>query len=219
MAVQRAELIEARNALATFPWSNLFLEPYSAVQYFTFVTSTVDHDRATGAFYGGAGGAWYPCCIRNMMRMTAYSLRHGRLQGAPGLTVGQGEKALPSHPKHHIVIHMANCSVELNSVFHALADPTRRAVIERLGHGPATVSELAEPFGMALPSFMKHVGVLERTGLIRSSKFGRIRTCALQRQNLAAAERWFDEQRALWAGRYENLDKLLDKLKGVDNET
>jgi DNA-binding transcriptional ArsR family regulator len=114
---------------------------------------------------------------------------------------------------------MANYSVELDSVFHALADPTRRAVIERLGNGPATVSELAEPFGMALPSFMKHVSVLERTGLIRSSKLGRIRTCVLQRQNLAAAERWFDEQRALWAGRYENLDKLLDKLKGADNET
>lgn len=114
---------------------------------------------------------------------------------------------------------MANYLVELDSVFHALADPTRRAVIERLGNGPATVSELAEPFGMALPSFMKHVSVLERTGLIRSSKLGRIRTCVLQRQNLAAAERWFDEQRALWAGRYENLDKLLDKLKGADNET
>jgi len=114
---------------------------------------------------------------------------------------------------------MANYGAELNSVFHALADPTRRAVIERLGGGPATVSELAEPFGMALPSFMKHMNVLERTGLIRSSKLGRIRTCALERHNLAAAERWFGEQRALWAGRYENLDNLLEKLKGTGNET
>ena len=114
---------------------------------------------------------------------------------------------------------MANNQVGLDSVFHALADPTRRAVIERLAVGPATVSELAEPFDMALPSFMKHVGVLEHTGLIRSSKAGRIRTCVLNRQKLAAAERWFDEQRALWAGSYENLDRLLEKLRGETDET
>jgi len=80
------------------------------------------------------------------------------------------------------------------------------------------VSELAEPFDMALPSFMKHVRVLEDTGLILSSKSGRIRTCTLDRQNLAAAERWFAEQRALWASRYDNLDNLLEKLQGQDNE-
>lgn len=102
-------------------------------------------------------------------------------------------------------------------MFHALADPTRRAVVQRLGGGPATVGDLARPFDMALPSFMKHVGVLERAGLIRSRKTGRVRTCALQRKNLAAAERWFSEQRALWAGRYENLDNLLEKLKGDED--
>jgi DNA-binding transcriptional ArsR family regulator len=107
---------------------------------------------------------------------------------------------------------MANYHTGLDSVFYALADPTRRAVIQRLGGGPATVSQLAEPFDMALPSFMKHVGVLERTGLIRSSKIGRIRTCVLQHKKLAVAERWFGEQQALWADRYENLDKLLEKL-------
>lgn len=114
---------------------------------------------------------------------------------------------------------MANNQVALDSIFYALADPTRRAVIQRLGRGSATVSELAEPFDMALPSFMKHVGVLERTGLIRSNKIGRIRTCALERKNLAAAERWFGEQRALWAGRYQNLDNLLAKLSGENDET
>lgn len=112
---------------------------------------------------------------------------------------------------------MANYQVALDSVFHALADPTRRAVIQRLGKGPATVSELAEPFGMALPSFMKHVGVLEESGLIRSQKVGRIRTCMLERRKLAAAERWFGDQRALWEDRYENLDNLLNKLNG-ENE-
>lgn len=113
---------------------------------------------------------------------------------------------------------MANYSTSLDAVFYALADPTRRAVIHRLGRGSATVTELAEPFDMALPSFMKHVGVLERTGLIRSSKVGRVRTCILERRNLAAAERWFDDQRALWASRYENLDNLLEKLKGNSDD-
>jgi DNA-binding transcriptional ArsR family regulator len=116
------------------------------------------------------------------------------------------------------VSHMANNQVALDSVFHALADPTRRAVIQRLGKGSASVSELAEPFGMALPSFMKHVGVLERTGLIRSRKIGRIRTCTLERKRLMAAERWFEEQRALWISRYDKLDQLLEKLSGENNE-
>ena len=114
---------------------------------------------------------------------------------------------------------MANNSVVLDSVFHALADPTRRAVIHRLGKGPATVSELAEPFDMALPSFLKHVGVLEQTGLVRSSKTGRVRTCTLNRKNLTAAERWLDQQRAIWASRYQNLDNLLEKLTGENDET
>lgn len=104
----------------------------------------------------------------------------------------------------------------LDSIFYALADPTRRAVIQRLGRGPATVGELAEPFEMALPSFMKHVGILEKTGLIRSKKCGRIRTCTLEHKKLAAAERWFASQRAIWASRYQNLDSLLVTLIGED---
>ena len=81
------------------------------------------------------------------------------------------------------------------------------------------MSELAEPFDMALPSFMKHVGVLEGTGLIRSRKSGRIRTCMLERKNLAAAERWIDEQRAHWTSRYRNLDNLLEILSGENHES
>jgi DNA-binding transcriptional ArsR family regulator len=80
------------------------------------------------------------------------------------------------------------------------------------------VGELAEPFDMALPSFMKHVGVLEGTGLIRSKKSGRIRTCTLEHQNLAAAEHWFREQRVIWKSRYQNLDSLLEKLNREDHE-
>jgi DNA-binding transcriptional ArsR family regulator len=113
---------------------------------------------------------------------------------------------------------MDNNRIALDAIFHALADPTRRAVVQRLGSGPATVSELAEPFNMALPSFMKHVRVLEETGLVHSRKSGRIRTCELDRENLAAAERWFAEQREIWASRYRNLDNLLEDLKGKDHE-
>jgi DNA-binding transcriptional ArsR family regulator len=114
---------------------------------------------------------------------------------------------------------MANNQVALDSVFHALSDVTRRAVIQRLGKGPSTVSELAAPFAMGLPSFMKHVGVLEEAGLIRTSKSGRIRTCVLERRNLASAERWLGQQRAIWKGRYENLDSLLEQLNGEPHET
>ncbi|HTJ94145.1 MAG TPA: metalloregulator ArsR/SmtB family transcription factor [Pararobbsia sp.] len=113
---------------------------------------------------------------------------------------------------------MDNYGMALDAVFHALADPTRRAVIHRLGSGPATVSELAEPFDMALPSFMKHMRVLEDTGLVRSRKIGRTRTCSLERKKLAAAERWFADQRAMWASRYSNLDNLLEELKGDNLE-
>jgi DNA-binding transcriptional ArsR family regulator len=109
---------------------------------------------------------------------------------------------------------MANQSVALDDVFHALADPTRRAVIQRLNQGAASVSELAKPFDMALPSFVKHISVLEQSRLIKSFKRGRVRTCSLERENLVAAERWFDELRAQWVSRYDNLDNLLAKLNG-----
>ena len=116
------------------------------------------------------------------------------------------------------VSQMDNYCASLDSIFHALADPTRRAIVQRLGRGPATVTELAEPFAMALPSLMKHVGVLEDAGLVRSKKTGRVRTCVLQRKKLAAVEIWLDEQRAVWRARYGNLDELLAKLNGEDDE-
>ena len=95
-----------------------------------------------------------------------------------------------------ILSHMANQSGRLSEVFYALADPTRRAIVSALGRGPETVSTLAVPFAMALPSFMKHLGVLERSGVIRSNKVGRVRTCALVPRTLSQAERWMAEQRA-----------------------
>jgi len=107
---------------------------------------------------------------------------------------------------------MGNNQTTLDTVFHALADPTRRAVIQQLGRGSATVSELAAPFDMALPSFMKHIGVLEASGLIGSEKVGRVRTCTIKPKKLAAADTWLDEQRALWEGRADRLAEYVETL-------
>src|ERR1700749_2799865 len=98
---------------------------------------------------------------------------------------------------------MPNQSVELNRVFQALADPTRRAVLERLNRGPAAMSDLAAPFDMALPSFSQHLDVLEDCGLVRSSKEGRVRTYELQARRLEAAESWLQKQRLLWERRLD----------------
>jgi len=101
-------------------------------------------------------------------------------------------------------------STPLNDVFHALADPTRRSVIQRLSDGPASVSELAEPFDMALPSFVQHLKVLEQCGLIRSEKVGRVRTCQMVTETLSSAEQWITDRRKLWEGRLDALAKHLE---------
>jgi len=103
--------------------------------------------------------------------------------------------------------------LELTHVFRALTDPTRRAVLERLARGPAAVSELAQPFKMALPSFVQHLGVLEDCGLVLSSKKGRVRTYALAPQPLKAAENWLSAQRLEWERRLDALDDFLETLK------
>ena len=108
---------------------------------------------------------------------------------------------------------MPNQIAALDKVFQALADPTRRSVLERLGRGPAAASALAEPFRMALPSFMQHMSVLERSRLVRSTKRGRVRTYSLAPAPLKAAEHWLDRQRSLWEGRLDRLDDFLIKLK------
>lgn len=104
-------------------------------------------------------------------------------------------------------------SIDLNRVFQALADPTRRAVLERLTNGPASMSELAQPFNMALPSFSQHLDVLENCGLVRSQKAGRVRTYQLEPQPLQVAEQWITEQRAIWESRLDQLDDYLLNLK------
>jgi DNA-binding transcriptional ArsR family regulator len=102
---------------------------------------------------------------------------------------------------------------QLNGVFQALADPTRRAVLGRLGQGPASISELAKPFEMALPSFMKHIHFLEETGWIRTRKQGRVRTCAIEKEQFAAVEAWLSEQRALWEGRTDRLEQFVTHVQ------
>jgi DNA-binding transcriptional ArsR family regulator len=102
---------------------------------------------------------------------------------------------------------------QLNRVFHGLADPTRRAVLERLSSGPAAVSELAEPFGMSLPSFLQHLDVLEGCGLVKSRKAGRVRTYRLTPQPLRAAEGWLERRRSIWNRRLNQLDTYLADLK------
>lgn len=97
----------------------------------------------------------------------------------------------------------------LDSVFRALADPTRRRVVERLSRRPASVSELAEPFDMALPSFVQHLRVLEECGLVRSRKTGRVRTYRLTAQRLKLAEDWLAKRRDLWERRLDQLDEYL----------
>ena len=97
-------------------------------------------------------------------------------------------------------------------LFHALADPTRRQVVERLSRGPASVSELAEPFDMSLPSFVQHLGVLEQCGLIGSRKAGRVRTCYLEIEALEALEQWVAGTRQYWEARVDALSDYAEKL-------
>jgi len=100
---------------------------------------------------------------------------------------------------------MANHSNELDCVFQALSDPTRRAVVQQLVDAPASVKTLAEPFDMALPSFMKHLAVLESCGLITSTKSGRVRTCRLQPRRLVVVDDWLQEQLREWESLMQRL--------------
>jgi DNA-binding transcriptional ArsR family regulator len=101
----------------------------------------------------------------------------------------------------------------IDSIFRALSDPTRRHVLERLSRSPASVSELAAPFDMALPSFVQHMGILEESGLVRSRKTGRVRTYQLAPKRMQLAENWLTQQRTLWNRRLDQLDDYLLALK------
>jgi DNA-binding transcriptional ArsR family regulator len=110
---------------------------------------------------------------------------------------------------------MLNKSVPLDLLFHALADPARRIMVERLSRGPASVSELAQPLAMSLPAVVQHLQVLEAGGLVWSEKVGRVRTCHLEPSALGTAEQWITERRTSWERR---LDRLGDYLEDQDQD-
>src|SRR5690554_3276389 len=108
-----------------------------------------------------------------------------------------------------MVSNMAKHDPDLSLLFHALSDPTRRAMLSRLAQGPAPVSELARPTGLRLPTVMRHLSVLEEAGLIATSKDGRVRTCAIAPEALDPVRSWLDEQRAIWEARLDRLDAFV----------
>lgn len=106
---------------------------------------------------------------------------------------------------------MVNRSERLDRVFQALVDPSRRAIVERLVAGPASVSQLAEPLPMSLPAVVQHVGVLESAGLVSTEKVGRVRTCHLEPDALRRAEGWLGSQRVAWEDRLDRLGTELGR--------
>ena len=107
---------------------------------------------------------------------------------------------------------MLNQHASLDTVFQALADPSRRVIVERLSRGPASVSELARPLAMTLSAVVQHLQVLEASGLVRSQKTGRVRTCRIEPEMMKAAEKWLTERRASWERRLDRLGDYLDTL-------
>src|SRR3954468_3882636 len=105
---------------------------------------------------------------------------------------------------------------QLDRAFHALADESRRAMVVRLARGPASVSELAAPLEMSLPSVMQHLDVLQRSGLVRSEKAGRVRTCRLEPAPMRTLEHWIAEHRAIWERRFDRLADVLDDAFPTD---
>ncbi|HEY1956846.1 MAG TPA: metalloregulator ArsR/SmtB family transcription factor [Polyangiaceae bacterium] len=101
----------------------------------------------------------------------------------------------------------------LDRVFHALSDPTRRKMVERLVKAPASVSSLAAPLEMTLAAVVQHVQVLEASGVVRTEKIGRVRMCRVEPKALGAAEKWFHERRALWERRLDLLENVLREEK------
>jgi DNA-binding transcriptional ArsR family regulator len=104
--------------------------------------------------------------------------------------------------------------VSLDQTFRALADPSRRSIVVRLSRGPASVSELAEPLAMSLPAAVQHIDVLQRSGLVRSEKVGRVRTCRLEPAPMRSVEQWIAQHRTDWENRLDRLDDVLNVTYG-----
>jgi DNA-binding transcriptional ArsR family regulator len=110
-------------------------------------------------------------------------------------------------------------SAVADDVFYALSNATRRKVLEQLSAGPATVSELAAPFDMKLPSFVQHLSVLEQSRLVKSKKQGRVRTYEIAPERFKVAEDWLSGQRRVWEGRLDRFDKYVKQLKDKDSRS
>ncbi|TKV70357.1 transcriptional regulator [Rhizobium sp. AU243] len=117
-----------------------------------------------------------------------------------------------------IVSNMTKHHQDLSLIFQALADPTRRAILARLGGGPAPVMELSTPTGLRLPTVMRHLSVLEEAGLIVTSKDGRVRTCAIVPEALEPVSTWLDEQRAVWGSRLDRLEAFAMQAMKEESE-
>lgn len=115
-----------------------------------------------------------------------------------------------------ILKHMLNYSTALDLTFQALSDPSRRAMVERLVRGPASVSELAKPLDMTLSAVVQHLSVLEASGLVRSQKSGRTRICSIEPKALQAAERWIAQRRSIWERRLDRLERYLTESKAKE---
>jgi DNA-binding transcriptional ArsR family regulator len=102
----------------------------------------------------------------------------------------------------------------LNRTFHALADPSRRSIVVRLSEGPASVSELAKPLEMSLSAVVQHLEVLQKSGIVRSDKVGRVRMCQLEPAPMRAVEQWIAQHRQVWEGRLDRLDDILKTTYG-----
>ena len=118
-----------------------------------------------------------------------------------------------------ILKFMLNQKLGLDQMFHALADGTRRSMLERLGRGPATVSELAKPLDMSLPAVVQHLQVLEQSGLITTRKVGRVRTCQLEPGALQQVERWVEARRTEWERRLDRLGAYLAETSDDEGST
>jgi DNA-binding transcriptional ArsR family regulator len=104
---------------------------------------------------------------------------------------------------------MLNQTSSLDLMFQALADPTRRQIVDRLSKGPASVTELAQPFAMSLPAVVQHLQVLEQSGLVTTKKVGRVRTCTIDTEAMSHAEKWLNDRRLAWNRRLDRLDALF----------
>jgi len=113
---------------------------------------------------------------------------------------------------------MTNQIGTLDRVFHALSDPTRRAIVQRLTAGPASVSALSEPHGMAKPTMLQHIRVLEQSGLIGTEKTGRVRMCTMKPATLSAAETWLSRQRTIWEGRFDRMETYVKQLHAKERK-